>query len=174
MAGGKTGKILFTILLFSLSAMISSSFNVDESQKSIVFAQSPGSFANRAVDPVPENDYSGNGPIPEDNSTDVITGPIPEDNSIGNGGGAFTGTSGNQGLSDFNNLTNTGLPADVASIVNNATNQGTGTGFSPASQGTTQTNPPSVPEFGSIASIVLVVSIISIVMLSARTKLRFN
>ncbi|MGI0061502.1 MAG: PEFG-CTERM sorting domain-containing protein [Nitrosotalea sp.] len=45
---------------------------------------------------------------------------------------------------------------------------------STVTSGTNSASGAAVPEFGSIAPIVLVVAIISIVMISARTKLRFN
>lgn len=165
MLEGKANKILFMMLLFSLSTVISSSYdNMDLNKNQNAFAQTSGPHNSRA-DPVPENDYTpGNGPIPEDNSTDIGNGPIPEDNS------ASTNNSLNPpGMSDFDSLTNSGLPDDVNSIVNNATNQVNSTGFSPALQGTTQTNPPSVPEFGSLAPIILVIAISSMIIF--RTKL---
>ena len=40
--------------------------------------------------------------------------------------------------------------------------------------GTNSTSNATIPEFGSIVPIVLVVSIISLIVISARTKLRFN
>lgn len=110
----KTRKILFTILLFSLSAIISSSYsNFDLNQKSSAFAQTP----DPSTDP-------GAGPIPEDNSTNIGNGPIPEDNSTNN-------SISPPGLSDFDNLTSSGSPSEVITIDNNATSQGSSTSAVP-------------------------------------------
>ena len=147
----KARKIFFAILLFSLSTIISSSYsNFDSNQKSIAFAQTPGS-------PVPENTYTdpGAGPIPEDNSTDNIgNGPIPEDNptSLDN--------STNPGLPDFGNLTSTGAPIDVTTIDNNATSQ-------------SSSSSSTVPEFGSLAGMIITISIIGIIVASKKFRLHF-
>ncbi len=63
------------------------------------------------------------------------------------------------GLSSDNPMSTVGLT--------NSTNSTT-------TSGTNSTSSATTPEFGSIVPIVLAVSIISIIMISARTKLRFN
>lgn len=63
------------------------------------------------------------------------------------------------GLSSDNPMTTVGLT--------NSTN-------STATSGANLTSSATTPEFGSIVPVVLAVSIISIIMISARTKLRFN
>ena len=101
----KTRKIFFTVMLFSLSAIILSSYsNFDLNQKSIAFAQTP--------DPLTD---PGSGPIPEDNSTNIGNGPIPEDNST-----SFTTPD----ITGAENRTDTALPSDINFTAdNNATSQ---------------------------------------------------
>lgn len=98
-------KIFFTVMLFSLSAIILSSYsNFDLNQKSSAFAQTPDPLA----DP-------GSGPIPEDNSTYIGNGPIPEDNST-----SFTAPD----ITSPENRTDTALPGDINFTAdNNATSQ---------------------------------------------------
>lgn len=62
------------------------------------------------------------------------------------------------GISSDNPMTTVGL-------THNSTN---------STSGTNTTSSATTPEFGSIVPIVLAVSIISIILISARTKLRFN
>ena len=101
MSQGRIKKIFFTVMLFSLSAIILSSYsNCDLNQKSNAFAQTSDPLA----DP-------GSGPIPEDNSTSNLgTGPIPEDNST-----SFTTPD----ISSPENRTDTPLPGEINSTVDN-------------------------------------------------------
>ena len=102
----KSRKIFFTILLFSLSAIIlSSCSNFYSNQKSSAFAQT----YDPSTDP-------GAGPIPEDNSTYIASGPIPEDNST-----SFTTPD----MTSPENQTNTILQSDINATGGSTTSQGT-------------------------------------------------
>ena len=137
----KTRKIFFTVMLFSLSAIISSSYsNFDLNQKSNAFAQTSDPF----TDP-------GAGPIPEDNSTYIGNGPIPEDNST-----SFTTPD----ITSPVNQTDTALPGDINFPVdNNTTSQ--------------VTNPPAIPEFGSLAGMIITISVIGVIVASRKFRLHF-
>ena len=140
----KSKKIFFVMMLFSLSAVILFSYdNIDLGQKSNAFAQTTNPSTGRGTNPVPENAYAdiGNGPIPEDNSTYIGNGPIPEDNSVNPP--VWPGSD---------NLTNANLPNDTSSVDNTT------------SQEQTQTNTPSIPEFGPLASVILIIAISSAIL----------
>ncbi len=111
----KTRKIVFTVLLFSLSAIILSSYsNFDLNQKSIAFAQTDPS----AQTPDPTADL-GAGPIPENNSTDMGNGPIPEDNSTSSMPVDNSTSFTTPDISGPENQTDTALPGEINSTVDN-------------------------------------------------------
>jgi predicted secreted protein with PEFG-CTERM motif len=134
----KARKIFFAMMFFSLSALILSFYdnNIGVGEKSSAFAQTTN---------LP-TDNGANSPIPEDNSTDIGNGPIPEDNS------ANSDNSINPAGSGSDNLTNSGLPNDTSPVNDTVY------------QGPIQTNPPSIPEFGSFASVILIIAVSSMIL----------
>jgi predicted secreted protein with PEFG-CTERM motif len=139
---GKIREIFLTVMLFSFSAIILSSYyNFDLNQKSSAFAQTP--------DPLTD---PGSGPIPEDNTSNIANGPIPEDNST-----SFVPPD----ITSTDNQTDTFLPSDINSTAeNNATSQ-------------VVSNPPAVPEFGSLAWMIITISIIGVLVISRGYRFQF-
>ncbi|MDE1769174.1 MAG: hypothetical protein KGI28_01295 [Thaumarchaeota archaeon] len=161
MVQGKTKKILLTMLLFSLSAIISSSYSsFDLNQKFNAFAQAPSDPSAQTPDPSTQDPDStadlGAGPIPEDNSTDNLgADPIPEDNST-----SLTPPDiSSPDITNPENQTDTTLPGDINSTVDNTIPQGTTSSSS------------AVPEFGPLAGMIITISVIGVIVASRKFRL---
>ncbi|MDE1812628.1 MAG: PEFG-CTERM sorting domain-containing protein [Thaumarchaeota archaeon] len=82
---------------------------------------------------------------------------------------SFIKTAYAQNANTSDDYSGLGLSSDNPMSTVGLTNSTNSTTF-----GTNSTSGATIPEFGSIVPIVLAVSIVSIIMISARTKLRFN